>query len=70
MNTPAHLIFGAAAFGRPAQRWTLTAALVGSMVPDLSLYLMVGWHLLVMGTDPQVVYGSKTFRITCKRCFP
>ena len=56
MNTPAHLIFGAAAFGRPAQRWTLTAALAGAMVPDLSLYLMAGWHLLVLGTDPQVVF--------------
>ena len=34
----------------------MTAALIGAILPDLSLYLMVGWHLLVLGTDAQVVF--------------
>ncbi|MEX3014482.1 cobalamin biosynthesis protein CobQ [Gymnodinialimonas hymeniacidonis] len=69
MNTPAHLIFGAAAFGRPEQRWTLTAALVGAMVPDLSLYLMVGWHLLVLGTEPRIVFDELYFSDTWQTVF-
>lgn len=58
MNTSAHLIFGAATFARPEHRWTLIAALLGGLAPDLSLYLMAGWHLVVLGTDPQVVFGQ------------
>lgn len=58
MNTPAHLIVGAAAFGRPEYRFTIFAAVLGGFFPDMSLYLMVGWHLLVLGTDPQVVFGQ------------
>lgn len=58
MNTPAHLIFGAAAFGQPHHRWTIAAALAGGLAPDLSLYLMVGWHLLIAGTEARVVFGE------------
>lgn len=61
MNTPAHLIFGAVAFGQPQHRWTLVAALAGGLVPDLSLYLMVGWHLLVLQTEARVVFGELYF---------
>ncbi|RYH02235.1 cobalamin biosynthesis protein CobQ [Salipiger sp. IMCC34102] len=58
MNTPAHLIFGLAAFGRPKAGRITLAALAGGLVPDLSLYLLAGWQLAVMGTDPQVVFGT------------
>jgi len=61
LNTPAHLIFGAAAFGRPQQRWTLLAALAGGLVPDLSLYLMVGWHLLLLETEARTVFRELYF---------
>lgn len=61
MNTPAHLIFGLAAFGK-ADRPALTgAALAGAMIPDLSLYLLAGWHLQVLGTAPEVVFGELYF---------
>ena len=39
MNTPAHLLFGVAAFGKPDRRGVTAAALGGSLIPDLSLYL-------------------------------
>ncbi|MEM1189980.1 MAG: cobalamin biosynthesis protein CobQ [Pseudomonadota bacterium] len=56
MNTPAHLILGAATFAHEDQRGSLTAALGGALAPDLSLYLMAGWHLAVIGTPADVVF--------------
>ena len=61
MNTPAHLIFGLTAFGKPHQKAVTTAALAGAIIPDLSLYLMAGTHLFVIGTDPGVVFGTLYF---------
>lgn len=69
MNTPAHLIMGAAVFARPdAPRVTL-AAVAGAMIPDLSLYLLVGWHLWVLGTPAQVVFGELYFSEAWVRVF-
>jgi len=31
------------------------------MLPDLSLYLLVGWHLQILGTAPQIVFGQLYF---------
>jgi len=58
MNTPAHLIFGAAAFARPDRPRVTTCALLGALAPDLSLYLMVGVSLFVQGIEPRVVFGQ------------
>ena len=69
MNTPAHLIFGAAAFARPdAPRVTL-AAILGALLPDLSLYLMTAWHILVLDTPPGVVFGELYFSEAWMRVF-
>lgn len=56
MNTPAHLIVGASFFARSDRKGTLLAALAGAMAPDLSLYLMVGVSIWVMGIAPQIVF--------------
>ena len=56
MNTPAHLTFGLAAFGRPGAAAITGAALLGALLPDLSLYLLAGWELAIRGTDPEVVF--------------
>ena len=56
MNTPAHLIVGAAAFARPGAGRVTAAALLGAFLPDASLYLMAGWHMIVLGTPPDVVF--------------
>ena len=61
MNTPAHLIFAAAAFARPGQRMVNAAALAGGLLPDLSLYMMVSWALLVRDIAPRVVFGEMYF---------
>ncbi|MEE9388687.1 MAG: cobalamin biosynthesis protein CobQ [Paracoccaceae bacterium] len=58
MNTPAHLIFGTAAFGRPGQKAVTIGAILGSLAPDISLYLMVVWSVFVAGISPNVVFGQ------------
>ncbi len=61
MNVPAHLIFGAAAFGKP-DNWRITlAAVLGSFAPDVSLFVMAGWALFVSGVDPAIVFGEYYF---------
>ncbi len=61
MNTPAHLILGAAAFARPGAVWVTSAALLGALAPDISLYVMAGWHLLILGTDARIVFDELYF---------
>ena len=56
MNTPAHLILGAAAFGRPEARSVTWLALAGAMAPDLSLYLMAGVSIFLMDISAQRVF--------------
>ena len=56
MNTPAHLIFGLAAFGRPGRRRVTAAAVAGGLAPDLSLYLMAGVSIWVMGIPARTVF--------------
>ena len=56
MNTPAHLIFGAAAFSKKDQKGSLIAAVLGAFIPDLSLYTMVGVSLFVLGVPAQTVF--------------
>lgn len=61
MNTPAHLLIGAAVFARPPKGRILWAAVLGSLLPDLSLYLMAGTSLYVLGIPAQVVFGELYF---------
>lgn len=61
MNTPAHLIFAAAAFARPHERRRTVAALAGALAPDLSLYLMAGFALFVMQLSPAYVFDTLYF---------
>ena len=58
MNTPAHLIFGMTAFGKAGKPAVTAAAFAGALIPDLSLYLMAGAHLFILGTSPDVVFGQ------------
>ncbi|MEM1233355.1 MAG: cobalamin biosynthesis protein CobQ [Pseudomonadota bacterium] len=69
MNTPAHLIMGAAAFGKPDRNLVTCAALIGAMIPDASLYAMAGWQLLVRGTSGDVVFGQMYFSEAWQQVF-
>ena len=69
MNTPAHLIFGLAAFGQPERRAVTAAAFIGALIPDFSLYAMAGWHLKVLGAPAEVVFGQLYFSDEWQRVF-
>ena len=58
MNTPAHLIFGLSAFGDANFPRRNLAAVIGALAPDLSLFIMVAWCILVQNIPPQVVFDT------------
>lgn len=61
MNTPAHLLLGAAAFGRGGGRPLVLAAMAGAVLPDLSLYVLAGVSLFVLQIPPNVVFDELYF---------
>lgn len=61
MNTPAHLLFAAAIWARPGQRSETGVALLGALVPDLSLYLMAGVSVFALGLSPEQVFDELYF---------
>ncbi|MEL6701895.1 MAG: cobalamin biosynthesis protein CobQ, partial [Pseudomonadota bacterium] len=69
MNTPAHLIIGAAAFGRPDAAQVTLAALLGGFLPDASLYLMAGVAIFGMGISPEVVFRDLYFSDAWQQVF-
>lgn len=65
MNTPAHLILGLAAFGKPGDRRVTGAALAGALMPDLSLYVLAGGALAIgipAGRVFDELYFSETWQ--------
>ena len=58
MNTPAHLLIGAAAFARPERKGTTLAAFLGAIAPDLSLYVMVAVSLWIMDIPARTIFGE------------
>lgn len=63
MNTPAHLLLGAALFGsKEPGRYKLTlGALLGGLLPDLSLYIMSAFAIVILQTPAEVVFGELYF---------
>jgi hypothetical protein len=67
VNTPAHLIFAAAAFARPERepgdgaRAVNGAALLGGLMPDFSLYFAFVWGVAALGMSPQTFFGEVYF---------
>lgn len=58
MNTPAHLLIGAAVFGRRGGTGLAVAALGGALLPDASLYVMASVALFVLHIPPKVVFDE------------
>lgn len=61
MNTPAHLLIGSALFSKQDNNRTLTAALLGGLLPDVSLYVMAGVSIFILNISPNVVFGEMYF---------
>ena len=61
LNTPAHLIVGVAAFGRPGSVAVNAGAVAGSLLPDLSLYAMAVYALYIQNIPASTVFGELYF---------
>jgi hypothetical protein len=61
VNTPAHLILSAALFARPGDRRANVAALGGALLPDLSLYVLAGTSIALLGIPPATVFRELYF---------
>ncbi len=69
MNTPSHMLIGAAVFARPLVPATLVAALVGGLAPDLPMFAMVLWSSRVAGVPEHEVFGTLFFSETWQSIF-
>lgn len=61
MNTPSHLLIGAAVFARRDSPKVTFAAMAGGVVPDLCLMAMVAWSLWVLRIPTGVVFDQLYF---------
>lgn len=68
MNTPTHLIMGAALFSRAGDRGRTWGAIAGSFAPDLSLYLMAS-AALAMGIPAGRVFGELYYSAAWQQVF-
>ncbi|MEL7212992.1 MAG: cobalamin biosynthesis protein CobQ [Pseudomonadota bacterium] len=69
MNTPAHLIFGLAAFSKRKDKAVTAAALIGALLPDLSLYLLAGGAIFVLGIEAETVFRDLYYSQTWQTIF-
>lgn len=69
MNTPAHILIGWAAFGRKGPPAVASASAFGGFAPDLSLYLLAGVSINVLGISPQVVFNDLYFSAAWQAIF-
>ncbi|MEM6498245.1 MAG: cobalamin biosynthesis protein CobQ [Pseudomonadota bacterium] len=61
MNTPAHILIGVAVCARKDTPGTGRSAAIGSLLPDLSLYLMTGVSLMILQIPAERVFGELYF---------
>ena len=61
MNTPAHLLIGAALFSKRDNLALLGGALAGGLLPDLSLYVLAGVSIFVLSIPADVVFDKLYF---------
>lgn len=61
MNTPSHMLIGAALFARPLVPATLVAALVGGLAPDLPMFALVLWSTRVLDVPEHEVFSKLFF---------
>jgi hypothetical protein len=69
MNPPAHLMLSAGIFAKPHSPKVTAAAIIGGMLPDISLFLLGGISLFVLGNDPAYVFGVQYFSDAWQQAF-
>ncbi|MGJ8570760.1 MAG: hypothetical protein ACSHXI_08675 [Hoeflea sp.] len=61
MNTPTHMLIGAALFARKDYPSVSAAALVGGLAPDIPMLVMVAYATRIAGISEQQVYSTLFF---------
>jgi len=61
MNTPTQLILAASLFARPDNPKVTRAAIIGGLIPDLSLFIMSAFSMLIMDNSAQHVFDVQYF---------
>lgn len=69
MNTPAHLVIAAAVFAKPNKTKVTWAALLGGLLPDLSLYLLTAWSTLIQDNTLKYVFDVQYFTSSWQQIF-
>ncbi len=69
MNTPAHLILGSAILARRGDWKVNLAAVTGSLMPDVSLYLLVAFAMVIRQQDSSVIFDQLYFSEDWQRIF-
>ena len=63
MNTPTHILMGAAIFAQPGARSKNIAAVAGGVVPDLSIYIMWLTAKFIQGIPERVIWSQLHFSL-------
>ena len=58
MNTPTHMLIGAAVFARPVVPATLVAAMLGGLAPDVPMFALVLSSTRLAGIPQHEVFGT------------
>ncbi|MBL4756997.1 MAG: hypothetical protein JKY32_04970 [Rhizobiales bacterium] len=61
MNTPTHILLSAALLAKPDNRVRNWAVIIGSLVPDLSLYVMWANAKFIQGLSDRVIFRDLHF---------
>jgi len=69
MNTPAHLLLAAGVFAKPDSPKITSAAIIGGLIPDVSLYVMAAFSLFVLGNTPDYVFNVQYFSDNWQQIF-
>ena len=69
MNTPSHMLIGAAVFARPLVPAILVASLAGGFAPDLPMFAMVMWSTRVAAVPEHEVFSTLFFSQTWQSVF-
>lgn len=69
MNTPTHMLIGAALFARRDRPVLSLVALAGGLIPDLAMLSLVQWAVRVRGIPEQAVFGQLFFSEAWQRIF-
>lgn len=69
MNTPAHLVIAAAAYGSPVKPKQTWAAILGGFAPDASLYFLSIWARFVQGHSWDHIFRTLYYSDTWQSIF-